>query len=144
MAMADGEKPDAVLAGEIARVLSPATLASLVVHEAGLRLGTLRPALPEPLPMPPPPRLPPVRLAALLACADATFLDEAYGAILGRAPDPAGRAFHAAALAADPGARIAVIGALRRSAEGRAVATRIPGLRRALVLHRLRCRRGRA
>lgn len=136
--MADEDEPGRILAAEIARAGSPAALAALIAREAGLRLGTLRPALPAPLPMPPPPRLPPVRLEALLALPEAAFLDAAYAAILGRLPDAAGRAFHAAALAAEPGARIGIVGALRRSAEGRAAATRIPGLRRALLVQRLR------
>jgi 2-polyprenyl-3-methyl-5-hydroxy-6-metoxy-1,4-benzoquinol methylase len=73
---------------------------------------------------------------ALLSLDDRDFIERAYVALLKRKPDESGMQNYLSALAAGR-SRILVLGELRYSAEGRAAATPVLGLRRRYLLHRL-------
>ena len=73
-------------------------------------------------------------LPALLALDGPAFIAAAYGVILGRSPDEAGIASVQAAMARGF-SKIAVLGSLQRSPEGRATGRVIPGLRARALAH---------
>jgi len=72
----------------------------------------------------------------LLAPHDAEFIDTAYQAVLGRAPDPQGRAYYLARLRTGTH-KLEILRQLRRSAEGRAFVPGVAGLDRAIRRFRL-------
>lgn len=76
----------------------------------------------------------PPALPALLALDDAAFIAAAYDAVLGRVPDEAGIISVQAAMARGF-SKIAVLGSLQRSPEGRATGRIIPGLRARALAH---------
>jgi SAM-dependent methyltransferase len=84
----------------------------------------------------PPPSSTALDINALAGLADLEFIEKAYTALLGRRPDETGMRHYARLLAAG-GSRVAVLGELRYSTEGRAVGTVVPGLRKRFLLHRL-------
>ncbi len=71
---------------------------------------------------------PPLALPALLELDGVAFIAAAYGAVLGRLPDEAGIAAAEAAMALGF-SKVAVLGSLQQSPEGRASGRVIPGLR---------------
>jgi 2-polyprenyl-3-methyl-5-hydroxy-6-metoxy-1,4-benzoquinol methylase len=78
----------------------------------------------------------PPDINALMGLDDRSFVEHAYGKLLGRSPDEVGLRHYLARL--DSGAsRIMVLGELRYGPEGRRVATPVPGLRSRFLLHRL-------
>jgi len=77
---------------------------------------------------------PPPALQALLALDGDVFIAAAYGAVLGRLPDETGLASAQAAMARGF-SKIAVLGSLHRSPEGRASGRVIPGLRARALAH---------
>ena len=85
-----------------------------------------------------PPALPDKALDinALMGLSDLNFVEKAYLGILGRRPDEAGTRHYASMLAAGS-SRIAVLGELRYSAEGRKVGAVVPGLRKRFLVQRL-------
>lgn len=71
----------------------------------------------------------------LLAPHDAEFIDTAYQAVLGRAPDPEGRAYYLARVRTGTH-KLEILRQLRRSAEGRAFVPGVAGLDRAIKRYR--------
>jgi hypothetical protein len=72
----------------------------------------------------------------LLALHDRQFVQAAYQALLGRAPDPAGEAFYLPRLRAGEH-KLAILKQLRQSEEGRAFLPGVAGLDRAIKRHSL-------
>lgn len=69
-----------------------------------------------------------ITLGALLAARGDIFVDNAYAAILQRTADQGARAYYLDSLANGRTSRIAILGALRYSQEGRHIGVRVPGL----------------
>jgi len=72
----------------------------------------------------------------LMGLSDLNFIEKAYIGLLGRRPDEAGTRHYVSMLAAGS-SRVAVLGELRYSAEGRAFGAVVPGLRKRFLVQRL-------
>lgn len=75
-------------------------------------------------------------IRALMGLNDLAFIEKAYLGILARRPDETGIRHYASMLAAGS-SRVAVLGELRYSAEGRKVGAVVPGLRKRFLVQRL-------
>jgi hypothetical protein len=80
----------------------------------------------------------PSSLDELLQAHGGQFVEHAYHVLLNRAPDPSGFDFYGKRLAMGV-AKIQIIAEISRSSEARVRRNRVPGLRRAIFLHRLAC-----
>lgn len=78
----------------------------------------------------------PVTLARLLERHGADFVVGAYADLLGRAPDPDALDYYRAALMDGRLPKVAILGMIRYSPEGRRRGEPVPGLRRRFVLQR--------
>lgn len=74
-------------------------------------------------------------LDQLMAQQGLAFVHAAYVAVMGRLPDPQGILYYGGRLRAGY-AKLGLLDQLARSAEGRALRSRLPGLQRALARHR--------
>ncbi|TPG46415.1 methyltransferase domain-containing protein [Roseomonas nepalensis] len=124
---------------EAARPLSPAELQAAYENAIDGR-GPLSSAAPPPAMGAAPAEVPaqlgqPLRIEALSRLDDLSFLQAAYQGLLQRPPDAPGLQHYTAELAAGR-SRVLVLGELRYSAEGRRIATPVPGLRGRFLLHR--------
>jgi SAM-dependent methyltransferase len=93
---------------------------------------------PDPEILPEPPRSRPTRVdkARLLSCQGPAFIHEAYGAILHREPDPAGRQKYLDQLMTGRTTKVEILGRLRYSKEGRSKQVTVKGLLPAFLVHR--------
>ena len=84
----------------------------------------------------PPPAGKALDINALMGLSDLNFIEKAYIGLFGRRPDEDGTRHYVSMLAAGS-SRVAVLGELRYSAEGRAFGAVVPGLRKRFLVQRL-------
>lgn len=129
--------------GTMPHVLTVADVLAEVLDTAarsrvGAREPALLPAPPPPAPPPPAPPLPlgPVPLARLLERDGTGFVVGAYADLLGRDPDRDALAHYRDELVSGRLPKVAILGVLRHSPEGRRRGRPVPGLRRRVLLQR--------
>lgn len=129
--------------GTMPHVLTVAdVLAEVLDTAARSRIGAREPALvpapplPAPLPVAPPAPPGPVPLARLLERNGTGFIEGAYADLLGRDPDRDALDHYRDELVSGRLPKVAILGTLRYSPEGRRRGRSVPGLRRRVLWQR--------